>query len=186
VRDRNDGLTGPYHLAGFDGFRDNDTWGIGAKLAVAEMVLGFMQLRLCDSELGLGGLKASLRRVVLNLGGPALVHQGSLPVHVVAGFVESCLSGGKLGLRLVQGIALRLQIELGDQVIRLHHASDVHLARNHLPIDAEREVLLCAGANVAGELQGLSSRASGGGDGSDRPDLGRGLRLLAASQKSES
>jgi hypothetical protein len=77
-------------------------------------------------------------------------------------------------------------IELGDQVIRLHHASDVHLARNHLPIDAEREVLLRAGANVARELQGLSSGASSGGDGSDRPDLGRGLRLLAPSEESKS
>src|SRR6185369_6442052 len=44
VRDSDDYLAGPYHLAGLGALGDHDTWSISPKLAVAEMVLGLMQL----------------------------------------------------------------------------------------------------------------------------------------------
>ena len=85
------------------------------------------------------------------LGGPALARQSPLALHVIAGFVQCRLRGGKLGLSLVQGVALRHRVELGDKVVWPYHLPNFHMALDHAPVDAECEVLLLLGADVARE-----------------------------------
>src|SRR6516162_1580430 len=78
--------------------------------------------------MGLGSLEGSLCSIVVRLGGPALAREGPLALHVVAGFTESRLRRGKLGLGLVQGVALRHWVELGDEVIGPYHLPNFHMA----------------------------------------------------------
>ena len=99
--------------------------------------------------------------------------------------MESCLRCGKLGLGLVQGIALRQQIELGDKIVRPYRLPNFHMALDHATVDAEGEAFLLLGADVAGERYRFSVGAGDGGDGPHRPYFGRRLRLVAGSQESQ-
>ena len=79
-----------------------------------------------------------------------------LALHVIAGFVESRLRRGELGLGFVQGVALRHVVELGDKVVGPYHLPNFHMALDHAPVDAEREALLLLGADVARERDQFS------------------------------
>ena len=72
MRDRDDRLAGLYHLAGLRALGHHNARRVRPKLAVAEMVLRLMQLRLGDIEIRFGGVERSLRGVVVCFGGPAL------------------------------------------------------------------------------------------------------------------
>jgi hypothetical protein len=140
MRDRDNRLCGPDHLAGLRALRDHDTWGVSQKLGASELVLDRMQLGLGDFKLRLGGVERSLRGVVVRLGGPALGRQSPLALHVIGSFVESGLRCGKLGLGFVQGIELRLWVELGDKLVRPYHVADVHMpAGVHLRYQLEEK-----------------------------------------------
>ena len=59
------------------------------------------------------------------------------------------------------------------------------MALDHATVDAEREVFLLLGADVARERDQFSIRAGDGGDRPDRPDFSGRLRLVAAAQESQ-
>jgi hypothetical protein len=81
---------------------------------------------------------------------------------------------------LVQGVKLRRWVDLGNEVVQLHHLPDFHAARDQAAIDAEREAFVRAGPDVAGERYRFSIGAGDGGDGPHGPDFGSRLRLVAA------
>jgi hypothetical protein len=80
-----------------------------------------------------------------------LAAQGWLPFHIVAGFVESRLRGRELGLRFVQGVALRQWVELRDEIVRPYHLANSYMTRDHPAVDAEREAFLRSGVDMAGQ-----------------------------------
>jgi hypothetical protein len=104
----------------------------------------------------------------------------------MGGFLENCLRLGKLRLGGAQGVAQRLRVEFGDQVVRPYHLPHIHSARDHPAIDAEREAFLGAGADLTGNSHQFSFRVRGRRHRPDRTDFGgRGRLLFAANQQSQ-
>src|SRR5215472_17026594 len=149
------------------------------------MVLSLMQLRLGNIELCIGGVERSLGGVVLHQEKPAFTGEGSLALHIVAGFIASRLRRGEPGLSFVQVVALRQRVKLRDEIVRPYHLPNADVTRNHPAVDAECEAFLRSGVDMAGEGYRFSVRAGARSDGPDRPAFGRWLRRVAGTQENQ-
>jgi hypothetical protein len=87
-------------------------------------------------------------------------------------------------LRRAQRILLVLRVELGDDLASLEDIADIHEPLGHASVDAEGEVDLVLGANLARQRHDLTLRVAHDGEGPNRPDLrGEGRFPVAAHER---
>ena len=180
--DLHDHLPGLHHLARLGAGGGDDARAVGAQDRVAQPILGDAQLRLGLLDLGLGRAQGLLGLVELGPRRPAVLQELLLPAEGEPGLGQRGLRRGEAGLGGAQRVLLVLRVEPRDYLAGGDHVADTGLAFDEASVDAEGEVDLVLGADLAGEGNRLAVGARFDRDGAHGPRIGRARDLPVAAR----
>ena len=182
--DSEDRLARLHHLAQFGGSRRDRPLDVGLELGEAHPVLGDVELggRVVDSRLR--GRQPLICCIEIRPGGEAPLHEVVLTVEIVLRLDLLGPRGGERRLRRAERIEFVLRIEFRQHLVRLDLVADPALPLDDPPADAEGEIDLVFGPDIAGEHDRIANHALFDSDSADRARLRRfGLGFLIAASR---
>ena len=151
---RDDRLSRLDHLPELRRGGGDDTVEVGAKLGVAELLLGLVEVRPGARDAGLRGLAGLLGGVVLRLGGDVLLEQRALAGLGRGGILEAGGRAGQVGLRRPHRQLVGERVERGQALPLPDDVAHIDVTADDAPEHPKAEVGLVPGLDGSGETHG--------------------------------